>query len=153
MTDERPALNPIEIAGANRARRIKRRFDAVITIEDPALPPSRRVRFHRVRHPQQLVLTFEDLDEIHESIITASESQVRAAITFARDHSAGHRQVIGHGSSASDNISRLARRCGRVRPHRVGSGSQGPESGAGDQAGLEVKGIVDRAVGREETLG
>lgn len=58
----------IEITGASRARRIKRRFEAVITIEDPALPAARRVRFHRLPHPAHLALAFEDLDAPTDTI-------------------------------------------------------------------------------------
>jgi predicted protein tyrosine phosphatase len=75
----------IEIAGVRRAMRVKRQFDAVITIEAPALKPGHRLRFHRMPHPEQLVLTFEDLDQPHPPIITAEEHHVEAALAFARE--------------------------------------------------------------------
>jgi len=43
-------------------------------------------------------------------------------------------------------------RLGRGRPRGFGLASQDAQAGAGDQMGLEVEGVVDWAVRREETL-
>ncbi|GGF46342.1 hypothetical protein GCM10011611_61030 [Aliidongia dinghuensis] len=112
----------IEIAGASRARRVKRRFDAVITIEDPGLPPSRRVRFHRVPHPDHLVLIFEDLDEPHPPIITATIEHVEAAISFARERPAASLLVHCHAGIGRSPAIALA-----IIADRLGSGFE-PEA-------------------------
>lgn len=110
----------IEITGASRARRIKRRFAAVITIEDPATPTSRRVRFHRNPHPAHLVLVFEDLDKVHESVITASESQVASALEFARANCVGPLLIHCHAGIARSTAVALA-----IIADRIGADKEG----------------------------
>lgn len=109
-------LPVIEITGASRARRIKRRFEAVITIEDPGLPIGRRVRFHRTPHPAHLVLTFEDLDEPCPPIITASESHVMAAINFVRERPVGALLVHCHAGIGRSTAIALAIIADRLGP-------------------------------------
>lgn len=108
----------IAIASASRARRIKRRYAAVITIEDPALPTARRVRFHRVPHPAHLVLAFEDLDTPTTSIITASRKQIAAAIEFGRANQTGALLVHCHAGISRSTAAALAIIADRLGPGR-----------------------------------
>lgn len=109
----------IEITGASRARRIKRRFGAVITIEDPALPAARRVRFHRLPHPAHLVLAFEDLDAPTDTIITASREQIVAAIEFGRANRTGAMLIHCHAGIARSTAVALA-----IIADRLGAGQE-----------------------------
>jgi predicted protein tyrosine phosphatase len=75
----------IVVTGFTRARRIKRRgFTGVITIEDPDVKPSHRLRFHEPDAPAHLVLRFEDLDSPSDRIRTATREHVADALAFAR---------------------------------------------------------------------
>lgn len=76
----------IEIASRNRARRIKRRFDAVVTIEDSDQRLTHRLRFHRKPAPDHLVLAFEDLDYEHPRIRTATSDDIERILEFGRHH-------------------------------------------------------------------
>ncbi len=76
----------IEIASRNRARRIKRRFDAVVTIEDSDQRPTHRLRFHRKPAPDHLVLAFEDLDYEHPHIKTVTPDDIERILEFGRHH-------------------------------------------------------------------
>jgi predicted protein tyrosine phosphatase len=112
-----PINQIIEITGASRARRIKRRgFSAMITIEDPALPARKRVRFHREPRPHHLVLAFEDLDTPTDAIITASREQIAAAIEFGRAHRTGAMLIHCHAGIARSTAVALAIIADRLGP-------------------------------------
>jgi predicted protein tyrosine phosphatase len=85
------------VSGLNWARRHKREFDAVLTVEDPDIgrwqPPTMgSLRFHRHPAPAHLVLRFYDLDyplpsPFHQPWMRlASPDDVRAALDFAVIH-------------------------------------------------------------------
>jgi predicted protein tyrosine phosphatase len=76
-----------EICSLRRARRIKRRFDAVLTIEDPEGQKFFRcLRFHKKPEPHHKVLKFEDLDQPYTSIVTATRSDILEILRFTKKH-------------------------------------------------------------------
>jgi predicted protein tyrosine phosphatase len=107
------------IASANRPKRIKRAFDAVITIEDPRTPNSRRLRFHSTPHPPHLVLRFEDLDQPHERIETASMDHIQATLEFGREHRDAKLLVHCHAGIARSTAAALA-----IIADRLGAGRE-----------------------------
>lgn len=73
------------------AKRHKRDFEAVISIEDP--DARRRLRFHTHPRPAHLILTFVDLDrpapapyDAWPVFRLADREQVERAIAFGREH-------------------------------------------------------------------
>ena len=92
-TTERPAMI---VSGLSWARRHKREFEAVITIEDPSITRFRlglgSLRFHRHPQPDHLVLSFYDLDEpipepFHQPWMRlADHADIEAALAFAQQH-------------------------------------------------------------------
>jgi len=79
------------------ARRHKREFDAVLTVEDPDIGRWRpatygSLRFHRKPAPAHLILRFYDLDyplpdPYHQPwMLLASSEDISAALDFARHH-------------------------------------------------------------------
>lgn len=83
--DPRMQQQNIAVTNYARARRIKRRFDAVLTIEDPGIRNG--LRFHKRPHPDQLVLKFEDIDRVEPNIALPHMEHVIAAVAFGREHS------------------------------------------------------------------
>jgi len=77
----------IQVSSLSTASRIKRRFDAVLTIEDPDI--RHPLRFHNRPHPDQLVLKFEDVDTQVPGIALPHAIHVEAALDFAREHESG----------------------------------------------------------------
>lgn len=71
----------IKVASQNSARRLKRKFDAVITIEDPNI--RHPLRFHGRPHPEHMVLQFEDIDDPSPDFAMVHEKHVIAALQFA----------------------------------------------------------------------
>ena len=119
----------ITIKPQNQARRAKRRFDAVLTIEDPGLRNG--LRFHRTPHPDHLVLKYEDIDFVDETIALPRIGHLQAAIDFGRAHAGfgpadplpcRHRAVDRHGAG------------GHRRQARTGQGDGGGEGAAEDPA-------------------
>lgn len=78
-----PAAGGIAVASLGQARKHKRRFDAVITVEDPACRPTAQLRFFTQPRPAHLVLQFEDVDDDSLGIRVATREQVVEAIAFA----------------------------------------------------------------------
>jgi predicted protein tyrosine phosphatase len=81
----------LTISGYAWAKRHKRSFEAILTIEDPGTRFG--VRFHRTPRPSHLVLQFVDLDlplpapfHLAPAYRMASLEQVTDALKFGRDH-------------------------------------------------------------------
>jgi predicted protein tyrosine phosphatase len=74
----------IDIKSLARARRSRRRYDAVISIEDPCA--RRKLRFHRTPHPDHLVLRLEDIDHHDQELAGPDIHHVIHALAFAREH-------------------------------------------------------------------
>lgn len=77
----------VTITTLNRARRTKRRHDAVLTIEDPG--QRNPLRFHVSPHPEHLVMKFEDVDFAEPTLALPREEHVAAALDFGRRHRDG----------------------------------------------------------------
>jgi predicted protein tyrosine phosphatase len=82
-------LSDIAISSLNWARRHKRDYTGVITIEDPMMRHG--LRFHRTPHPDHLILSFVDLDVAMPSpydrlldFRLATMEQVADGLAFAR---------------------------------------------------------------------
>src|SRR5882672_6158885 len=85
----------LAVSGLTWARRHKREFDAVLTVEDPDLArwgTSASLRFHRAPAPDHLILRFYDLDyplppPYHQPwMLLATLDDVRRALDFANQH-------------------------------------------------------------------
>lgn len=110
-----PAPGDVVVTGLSQARKHKRRFDAVITLEDPACRPGSKLRFYRRPSPAHLVLAFEDVDDDNLGVRVATRDQVADALAFARAHAAGALLVHcfhGVGRSAAVALAILAERTG-----------------------------------------
>lgn len=110
-----PQFGELVVATLSQAKRHKRSFEAVITLEDPACRPADRLRFHRTPTPAHLVLAFEDVDDDTLGVQVATEPQVREAIIFGRAHT--HQSLLVHcfhgvGRSAAVALAILADRLG-----------------------------------------
>jgi len=118
MSAPEMAPGTITITGVRRARRIKRQFDAVITIEDPQTPTRWQLRFHQLPQPIHLLLAFEDLDEAHQGIVTATEDHVEQAIVFGRQFEQAKLLIHCHAGIARSTaiaLAIIADRCGPGR--------------------------------------
>lgn len=110
-----PAPGDVVVASLSQARKHKRRFDAVITLEDPACPPANRLRFTRRPAPAHLVLAFEDVDDDTLGVRVATCDQVADALGFARTHVSGSLLIHcfhGVGRSAAIALAVIADRLG-----------------------------------------
>jgi predicted protein tyrosine phosphatase len=150
-----PAIpgGPIEITGVRRARRIKRKFDAVISIEDPGIRWGDRLRFHEHPHPAHLVLSFEDLDQLHPPIITANEGHVQAALNFARERPDAALLIHCHAGISRSTAIALTIIADRLGPGREDEAITGlltlqPEA----VPNLLVLGHADKLLGRNGAL-
>lgn len=115
-----PAPGDVIVGSLSQARKHKRRFDAVITLEDPACRPANRLRFTRRPSPAHLVLAFEDVDDDSLGVRVATREQVAEAVEFARAHHAGSLLIhCFHGVGRSAAIA-LA-----VMADRLGPGAEG----------------------------
>lgn len=106
-----------------QAKRHKRKFDGVITIEEPSCRPNMRLRFAQDPGQSHLVLQFEDVDTASLGIRIATAEQVCKAIEFARQFVG--RSLLMHcfhgvGRSTGIALSILADRIGaRKEPNML----------------------------------
>jgi predicted protein tyrosine phosphatase len=112
-----PAAAPggIVVASLAQARRHKRRFDAVMTLEDPKARSGDRLRFTNHPAPAHLVLAFEDCDSESFGYATMEPRQVDEVLVFGRLHA--DRSLLVHcfhgvGRSAACALAILADRAG-----------------------------------------
>lgn len=115
-----PAATPGEltVCGLSQAKRHKRAFGAVITVEDPGARPAHRLRFTQRPAPAHLVLAFEDVDDDTLGIRVATEAQVAQALALATRHSDAALLIHcfhGVGRSAAIALAILADRLGPGR--------------------------------------
>lgn len=111
-------MGTVSVTNLTRARRTKRRFDAVITVEDPrqrAYP----LRFHVTPHPEHLVLKFEDIDFHDPEIAMPQREHVEAAIQFGRRHQ--ERDILVHCRAGIARSTALAL---TIIADRLGSGKE-----------------------------
>lgn len=110
-----PEAGILRVASLPQANRAKRSFDAVMTLEDPAV---RSLRFHSKPHPDHLVLRFEDVDRDDGRVWAPSDSDVSEGLAFAARHRQGSLLVHcrhGVGRSAAMALAILADRLGPGR--------------------------------------
>lgn len=141
----------ITIKNLNQAKRKKRRFDAVLTIEDPH--QRQPLRFHNSPHPEHLVIKFEDLDHEDLTIALPREEHVQAAIDFGRRHRDGSMLVHCRAGIARSTALALA-----IIADRHGAGRETesvaelldvrPEAAVN----LLVLGMADKILGRDGAL-
>lgn len=108
-----PAPGQIAVGSLSQARKHKRAFGAVLTIEDPGARTGLRLRFTRKPAPPHLVLAFEDVDDDTLGLAVATEDHVARALEFARRNQEAALLVHcfhGVGRSASIALAILADR-------------------------------------------
>lgn len=108
-----PAPGVVAIAGFAQASRHKRRWAAILTCEDP----KERQRL-RVSDCPQLVLAFEDCDDLSLGYAVATRDQIADGIAFGRAHAETALLVHcmhGVGRSAAVALAILADRLGPGR--------------------------------------
>lgn len=113
-----PAPGCVSVGSLSQAKRHKRTFGAVITLEDPRAPRSARLRFTAPGTPAHLVLRFEDVDSFSTGLRIAREEEVWQALDFARQYAAQSLLVHcfhGVGRSAAVALGVLADRLGPGR--------------------------------------
>jgi predicted protein tyrosine phosphatase len=148
-----PVPGDLAVCSLSQAKRHKRAFGAVITIEDPAARPGARLRFTKKPAPPHLVLAFEDVDDDALGIRVATAEEVEQALAFARRNRDAAMLVHcfhGVGRSAAIALTILADRLG-----------PGAETEAVDRMlairpeatpNLVVIGLADQVLGREGRL-
>jgi Predicted protein tyrosine phosphatase len=110
----------VSVTTLNKARRKKRRYDAVLTIEDPG--QRNPLRFHVAPHPEHLVMKFEDVDFAEPTVALPREEHVAAAIEFGRRHREGSVLVhckAGIARSTALALAIIADRMGHGREHEA----------------------------------
>lgn len=114
----------ITVTGLTRAKRVKRRYDAVLSVQDP--DQRNGLRFHSAPHPDHLIIRCADLDypapEPYGSAVAglrvATREQVAEAIEFGRRHHQGSLLVhcnVGVARSTAMALAILADRMGKGR--------------------------------------
>lgn len=107
----------IDIKSLSRAARTKRRYDAVISVEDPST--RRKLRFHRTPHPDHLVLRLEDIDGHEQDLAGPHIHHVEQALAFAREHVDGRLLVHCHAGVCRSTALGLA-----IIADRLGEGME-----------------------------
>lgn len=110
-----PTPGGVSVGSLPQAKRHKRKFDAVITIEEPGARPNMRLRFAPDPGRAHLVLEFEDVDTDSLGIRVATLGDVERAVVFARswtDRSLLVHCFHGVGRSAGIALAILADRLG-----------------------------------------
>lgn len=105
----------IVVASLAQARRHKRRFDAVMTLEDPKARNADRLRFTQQPAPPHLVLSFEDADSESFGYATMERHQMDEVLAFGRrfaDASLLVHCFHGVGRSAACALAIIADRAG-----------------------------------------
>ena len=104
-----PAPGVLTVGTYTQARRHGRKYDAVLTLEDPQT----RDRLRLQPPVSQLVLQFEDCDDTSFGYAVATRAQVEQALAFLAQHSHGSLLVHcyhGVGRSAALALAALAMR-------------------------------------------
>lgn len=105
----------LSVGSLAQANKHKRRFDAILTLQDPGSPMSKRLVFTRGAPPPRLVLEFEDFDYADRGVMVATFEQVHELLAFARQHESAALLVHcyhGVGRSAAAALAVLADRAG-----------------------------------------
>lgn len=111
----RPISGGVAVGSLAQAKRYKRRFDAVITLEDPGCRQNVQLRFWTKPAPAHLILAFEDVDTTNLGIRVATHADALEAIEFTRGYTEQSWLVHyyhGVGRSAAIALAILADRHG-----------------------------------------
>lgn len=102
----------LTITSLTVAKRHRRNFDAVLTIEDPRTRPNDRLRFNKRPAPDHPVLWFEDLDEGPEHLTLPTLADAETILAFGRKHAQStiFVTVAGIGRSGAAGLAILADR-------------------------------------------
>ena len=106
----------LTITSLTAAKRHKRNFDAVLTIEDPRTRPNDRLRFNKRPAPDHLVLRFEDLDEGPGHLTLPTLADAEAILAFGRRHSANRLLIHCHAGLSRSTAAGLAILADRLGP-------------------------------------
>ena len=110
-----PTPGGIVVASLTQAKKHKRKFDAVLTLEDPKAPVHDRLRLGGPDDPAHLVLRFEDIDRTDLGRAVPEREQIEEAIGFGRANAEGSLLVHcfhGVGRSAACALAIIADREG-----------------------------------------
>lgn len=108
-----PTPGGVVVGTLTQAQRHKRKFDAVLTLEDPGARQT--LRFTGSVRPGHLVLACEDADSEEFGYATMTAQQMEEALSFGRRHAQGSMLVHcvhGIGRSAACAIAILTDRAG-----------------------------------------
>ncbi len=110
-----PTAGGIVVCPLVQAKKHKKKFQAVLTIEDPKAKFADQLRFTQPTDTDHLVIKFEDADSVEFGYMTATMEQVKTAIAFGRKHAEGTLLVHclhGVGRSAACALAIIADRNG-----------------------------------------
>lgn len=110
-----PTPGGVVVASLTQAKKHKRKFDAVLTLEDPKAPVHDRLRLGGPDDPAHLVLSFEDIDRTDLGRAVPEREQIAQAIQFGRTNAEGSLLVHcfhGVGRSAACALAIIADREG-----------------------------------------
>ena len=110
-----PAPGSLSVGSLTQATKHKRKFDAIISLQDPKARTNEKLVFDRGPIPPRLIVPCEDFDLADRNVIVATADQMAEIIAFGRDHAAGSLLVHcmhGVGRSAAAALAILADRAG-----------------------------------------
>lgn len=77
----------VRVTSLTRARRLKRKYDGVLSLHDLQMTSHRRLRFHRDPAPRHLTLLFDDVEDTSlasRGWVPPTHDHVQQALDFAR---------------------------------------------------------------------
>ena len=113
-----PSPGGVAIGALKQAAKHKRKYDAVLTLEDPKARHWERLRFHSNPCPDHLILSFEDCDDEAFGFATMLPDQMDRVLAFGRRHAQGSLLVHclhGIGRSTACALAIVADRMGPGR--------------------------------------
>lgn len=149
-----PSAGCIAVGALNQARRHGRRYQAILTLQDPRCRWGHRLTFHAGdAHLDRLTISCEDFDLDDRDVAVATEADVDAILAFGRKH-AGDALLIhcmhGVGRSAAAALAILADRLGAGREKDAVAKlfAMRPEA----TPNLVITALADRALDRNGAL-
>jgi predicted protein tyrosine phosphatase len=148
-----PAPGSLSVGGLTQATKFKRKFDAIISLQDPKAKTNQKLVFNKGPIPPRLVVACEDFDLSTCGVIVATEDQMAEIIDFGRMHASGSLLIHcmhGIGRSAAAALTILADRMGRGEEAAAYAhlNAMRPECAPN----LVMVALADRLLGRGGTL-